>query len=314
MTPSARSSARMPVCSWPRCIEHLTRHESNCYSAAFSARQKSTKEFCQTSFPKLSISATILHGEERILHQGWWTEESRSLALLIGRWLSMLWIPMLGPIWRILKVGLSWLEHWRPFGSQTLTHCNLTDSNSPTWDNMINGQVNLYDAIRRQIDFKLAGKDYKLRDDCALPTLIVRYVSMRSRSFSAFLLFYSPRGWHLEEKHFVVDGTPISGGLFDFGLYFFHNAKLLITNGHGPYFYLPKMESHLEARLWNDVFNLAQDSLRIPRGTIRGTVLIETILAVFEMDEVSFFRRECDVGASIALDWPNLDYLRTPTA
>lgn len=194
------------------------------------------------------------------------------------------------------------MEHWRPFGSQTLTHCNLTDSNSPTWDNMINGQVNLYDAIRRQIDFKLAGKDYMLRDDCALPTLIVRYVSMRNRSFSAFLLFYSPRGWHLEEKHFVVDGTPISGGLFDFGLYFFHNAKLLITNGHGPYFYLPKMESHLEARLWNDVFNLAQDSLRIPRGTIRGTVLIETILAVFEMDEVSFFRRECDVGASIALD------------
>ena len=97
----------------------------------------------------------------------------------------------------------------------------------------------------------------------------------------------SPRGWHLEEKHFTVDGEPISGGLFDFGLYFFHNAKELIKRGHGPYFYLPKLESHLEARLWNDVFNLAQDTVGVPRGTIRGTVLIETILAAFEMEEVS---------------------------
>lgn len=102
------------------------------------------------------------------------------------------------------------------------------------------------------------------------------------------LKYYSPRGWHLEERHFVVDGEAISGGLFDFGLYFFHNAKRLVENGHGPYFYLPKMESHLEARLWNDVFNLAQDTVGLSRGTIRGTVLIETILAVFEMDEVSF--------------------------
>ena len=111
--------------------------------------------------------------------------------------------------------------------------------------------------------------------------------------FAAYLMELScpsPRGWHLEEKHFVVDGEPISGGLFDFGLYFFHNAKELIKRGHGPYFYLPKMESHLEARLWNDVFNLAQDTVGIPRGMIRGTVLIETILAGFEMDEVG--RRE----------------------
>lgn len=102
--------------------------------------------------------------------------------------------------------------------------------------------------------------------------------------------YNSPRGWHLEEKHFTVDGEPISGGLFDFGLYFFHNAKELIRRGHGPYFYLPKMESHLEARLWNDVFNLAQDWIAIPRGTIRGTVLIETILAAFEMEEVRIWR------------------------
>lgn len=156
---------------------------------------------------------------------------------------------------------------------------DFEDSNSPTWENMINGQVNLYDAIRRQIDFKLNGKDYKLRTDRPLPTLIVR-----------------PRGWHLEEKHFTVDNEPISGSLFDFGLYFFHNAKELIARGHGPYFYLPKMESHLEARLWNDVFNLAQDATGVPRGTIRGTVLIETILAVFEMDEIIYELRNHSSG------------------
>lgn len=134
---------------------------------------------------------------------------------------------------------------------------------------MVQGQANLYDAIRRQVDFKLGEKEYKLRTDRTLPTLICR-----------------TRGWHLDEKHFTVDGDAMSGALFDFGLYFFHNAKELISRGTGPYFYLPKMESHLEARLWNDVFNMAQDYIGIPRGTIRATVLIETISAAFEMDEV----------------------------
>lgn len=143
------------------------------------------------------------------------------------------------------------------------------DSNAPTWENMINGQVNLYDAIRKRVDFKQGEKEYKLRTDKALPTLIAR-----------------SRGWHLEEKHFTVDGEPISGALFDFGLYFFHNAHELVKRGTGPYFYLPKMESHLEARLWNDVFNLGQDYVNMSRGTIRVTVLIETIVAAFEMDEV----------------------------
>ncbi|KAL8716126.1 MAG: hypothetical protein Q9220_000031 [cf. Caloplaca sp. 1 TL-2023] len=143
------------------------------------------------------------------------------------------------------------------------------DSSAPTWDNMINGQVNLYDAIRREVDFKQGEKEYKLRSDRTLPTLIAR-----------------ARGWHLEEKHLTVDGEPISGSLFDFGLYFFHNADELVKRGTGPYYYLPKMESHLEARLWNDVFNVAQDHIGMRRGTIRGTVLIETILAAFEMDEV----------------------------
>lgn len=156
---------------------------------------------------------------------------------------------------------------------------SLLDSSAPTWENMINGQVNLYDAIRRQVDFKQGPKEYKLRNDRKLPTLIVR-----------------PRGWHLEEKHLTVDGAPISGSLFDFGLYFFHNAAEYQRRGYGPYFYLPKMESHLEARLWNDVFNLAQDYIGMPRGTIRGTVLIETILAAFEMEEIIYELRDHSSG------------------
>ncbi|KAI9747072.1 MAG: hypothetical protein M1835_002232 [Candelina submexicana] len=156
---------------------------------------------------------------------------------------------------------------------------DFEDSSAPTWNNMINGQVNLYDAIRKQVNFKQGEKEYNLRTDRTLPTLIVR-----------------PRGWHLEEKHFTVDGESISGSLFDFGLYFFHNAKELVNRGTGPYFYLPKMESHFEARLWNDAFNLSQDYIQMPRGTIRGTVLIETIVAAFEMDEIIYELRDHSSG------------------
>ncbi|KAK5073655.1 hypothetical protein LTS08_002247 [Lithohypha guttulata] len=156
---------------------------------------------------------------------------------------------------------------------------DFEDSSAPTWDNMINGQVNLYDAVRKQVDFKQGEKEYKLRTDRVLPTLIAR-----------------ARGWHLEEKHFTVDGEPVSGSLFDFGFYFFHNAQELVNRGTGPYFYLPKMESHLEARLWNDVFCLAQDYIHMPRGTIRGTVLIETITAAFEMDEIIYELRDHSSG------------------
>jgi len=156
---------------------------------------------------------------------------------------------------------------------------DFEDSSAPTWENMVNGQVNLYDAVRRQVDFKQGPKDYKLRTDRTLPTLIVR-----------------PRGWHLEEKHVTVDGEPMSGSLFDFGLYFYHNAFEAVKAGFGPYFYLPKMESHLEARLWNDAFNLAQDYIGMARGTIRGTVLIETILAAFEMDEIIYELRDHSSG------------------
>lgn len=155
---------------------------------------------------------------------------------------------------------------------------DFEDANAPTWDNMIEGHINLRDAIRRTITFTSPeGKHYRLNDSVA--TLMVR-----------------PRGWHLDEKHFIVDGRPVPGGLFDFGLYFFHNARELIARGSGPYFYLPKLESHLEARLWNDVFVLAQDTLGIPRGTIRATVLIETILATFEAEEILYELREHSAG------------------
>jgi len=155
---------------------------------------------------------------------------------------------------------------------------DFEDANSPTWQNNIDGQINLRDAINRTIDFTSPeGKAYKLNEKTA--TLLVR-----------------PRGWHLVEKHALIDGKPMSGSLFDFGLYFFHNAKNLMARGTGPYFYLPKMESHLEARLWNDVFNFAQDALGVPRGTIRATVLIETIFAAFEMDEILYELRDHSAG------------------
>jgi malate synthase len=155
---------------------------------------------------------------------------------------------------------------------------DFEDANAPTWHNMVDGQINLRDAVRRTIEFQSPdGKAYRLKDQVAA-------------------LFVRPRGWHLVEKHLLVDGEPVAGGIFDFGLYLFHNAKELLSRGSGPYFYLPKMESHLEARLWNDVFNLAQDEIGIPRGSIRATVLIETILAAFEMDEILYQLRDHSAG------------------
>jgi len=155
---------------------------------------------------------------------------------------------------------------------------DFEDSHAPTWLNNLDGQINMRDAVRRQISFKAPnGKDYKLNDRIA--TLIVR-----------------ARGWHLDEPHLLVDGQPISGGIFDFGLYFFHNAKECIKRGFGPYFYLPKMEHYLEARLWNDIFKIAQDYIHMPRGTIRATCLIETLPAAFQMDEIIFELKEHSAG------------------
>jgi malate synthase len=154
---------------------------------------------------------------------------------------------------------------------------DFEDANSPTWENCIEGQLNLRDAVRRTISFEGGAKQYKLNDTTA--TLLVR-----------------PRGWHLDEAHVYVDGEPVSASIFDFALYFFHNAHALMERGSAPYFYLPKMESHLEARLWNDVFVSAQQELGVPVGTIRATVLIETILAAFEMHEILWELRDHSAG------------------
>jgi malate synthase len=157
---------------------------------------------------------------------------------------------------------------------------DFEDANTPLWDNMVTGQLNLISALDRTLDFTSEeGKSYQLKPDNELATIVVR-----------------PRGWHLDEKHVLVDGHRASGSLFDFALYFFHCARRQLDKGSGPYFYLPKIESHLEARLWNDAFNLAQDHLGIPRGTIRATVLIETIPAAFEMEEILYELRDHSAG------------------
>jgi malate synthase len=157
---------------------------------------------------------------------------------------------------------------------------DFEDANTPLWDNMVSGQLNLIGALDRTLDFTSEeGKSYQLAPDQDLATIVVR-----------------PRGWHLDEKHMLVDGQRVSGSLFDFALYFFHCARRQLEKGSGPYYYLPKIESHREARLWNDAFNLAQDTLGIPRGTIRATVLIETIPAAFEMEEILYELRDHSAG------------------
>ena len=157
---------------------------------------------------------------------------------------------------------------------------DFEDANCPTWFNMVDGQINLRDAVRRTITLEQNGKSYRLNEKTAV-------------------LLPRPRGWHLDEKHMTVDGAVVAGGIFDFALYFFHNAKELIARGSGPYFYLPKMESHLEARLWNDIFVMAQAELGIPKGTIKATCLIETVVAAFEMDEFLWELREHSAGLNI---------------
>ncbi|PRH78129.1 malate synthase A [Streptomyces solincola] len=158
---------------------------------------------------------------------------------------------------------------------------DFEDASAPTWENVVLGQLNLIDAYERKIDFTdpRSGKSYALRDAAELATVVMR-----------------PRGWHLEERHLTVDGRPVPGALVDFGLYFFHNAQRLIDLGKGPYFYLPKTESHLEARLWNEIFVFAQDYVGIPQGTVRATVLIETITAAYEMEEILYELRDHAAG------------------
>ena len=180
------------------------------------------------------------------------------------------WVEITGPVTRKMMINAF------NCGANVFM-ADFEDALSPTWENVVEGQQNLVEAVRRTLSLDSGGKQYRLNDEIA--TLLVR-----------------PRGWHLLEKNVLVDGHPISGSLFDFGLFVFHNARETLARESGPYFYLPKLESHLEARLWNDVFNHAQDALGIARGTIRATVLIETIMAAFEMDEILYELRDHSAG------------------
>ncbi len=202
--------------------------------------------------------------ETRLLREKDWTVAALPADLLDRR------VEITGPVER--KMIINALNS----GAKVFM-ADLEDSNAPTWENVVEGQRNLRDAVRGTISLSTPQKEYKLNEKTAV--LMVR-----------------PRGWHLLEKHLLVDGEPVSGSLFDFGLYFFHNAHELCARGTGPYFYLPKIESHLEARLWNDVFNFAQHALELPKGTVKATVLIETLPAAFQLNEILWELREHSAG------------------
>jgi malate synthase len=228
--------------------------------AAREARQRD--EFDRGELPSFPAST-------RAVREGDWTVAPCPADL------ERRWVEITGPVERKMMINA--------LGSGAdVFMADFEDSLSPTWTNVAEGQVNLFDAVRRTIRFTSAeGKEYKLPDKPA--TLLVR-----------------PRGWHLVEKHAVFDDAPVSASLFDFGLYFFHNARELKARGSGPYFYLPKLESHVEARLWNDVFVAASEALGLPKGTVRATVLIETFPAAFEIPEILYELREhasgCNAG------------------
>ncbi|MBS2022190.1 MAG: malate synthase A [Deltaproteobacteria bacterium] len=203
--------------------------------------------------------------ETRSVREGDWTVAPLPKDLLDRR------VEITGPVER--KMIINALN-----SGAKMFMADFEDSNAPTWENQVRGQQNLFDAVRRTITYTAEnGKQYALKEKTA--TLLVR-----------------PRGLHLPERHALVGETPVPGSLFDFGLFFFHNAKELVARGSGPYFYLPKLESHKEARLWNDVFVFAQEKLGLPRGTIKATVLIETLPAAFEMDEILYELREHSAG------------------
>ncbi len=231
----------------------------------FNSRRKELLTARQTRVPQLDngIKPDFLKDTESI-RNGNWTISPLPKDLLCRR------VEITGPVER--KMIINALNS----GADSYMS-DFEDSNAPNWQNQIQGQINLRDAINRTIRLEQNGKTYQLNEKTA--TLLVR-----------------PRGWHLDEKHVTIDGERVSGGIFDFALYMYHNAKNLLSKGSGPYFYLPKMESHLEARLWNDIFITTQEALGIPKGTIKATVLIETILAAFEMDEILYELREHSAG------------------
>src|SRR3989441_10793953 len=219
-------------------IANLHRHFEPRRQDLLARRAARQKEFDRGKLPDFLP-------DTREIREGEWRMAPQPKALLDRR------VELTGPTDR--KMVINALNS----GDSTFM-ANFEDANCPTWHNMMDGQINLSDAVRRTISFEQSGKQYRLRDKTAV--LIPR-----------------PRGWHLDEKHLHVDGKAVSGALFDFGLFFFHNAKQLIARGSGPYFYLPKMESHLEARLWNDIFIASQDQLGVKRGSIKAPALIETV-------------------------------------
>ncbi|MFC4353756.1 malate synthase A [Chryseomicrobium palamuruense] len=233
----------------------------------FDARRKELLEAREERQRELDAGGKLDFLEEtKSIREGDWTVAELPKDLQDRR------VEITGPVDR--KMVINALNS----GAKLFMAC-FEDATAPTWHNMIHGQINMYDAIRKSISYTQTntGKTYSLNDEVAV-------------------LQIRPRGWHLLEKHVEVDGEPIAGGLFDFGLYFFHNAKELLSRRSGPYFYLPKLEHYLEARLWNDVFRYAQDTLGIPQGSIRATVLIETIPAAFQMDEILYELREHSAG------------------
>jgi malate synthase len=232
----------------------------------FDARRRELLDARQQRYAELASGGTLgFLNETKDVREGDWQVAPPAPGLVDRR------VEITGPTDRKMTINAlnSGAKVWL---------ADFEDANTPLWHNMVEGQRNLRDALDRQIDFTSPeGKEYKLADEVA--TIVVR-----------------PRGWHLPEKHVLVDGQPVAGGLFDFALYFFHCAQRQLDAGRGPYFYLPKMESHLEARLWNDVFVRAQDRLGIPQGTIRATVLIETYPAAFEMEEILYELRDHSAG------------------
>jgi malate synthase len=223
-------------------------------------RAERQKEFDSGTFPDFI-------GETEHIRTSEWTIAPQPKDLLNRR------VEITGPTDR--KMVINALNS----GASTFM-ADFEDANSPTWANMVEGQLNLRDAVRGSISFEQGEKSYRLDDQVAV-------------------LMPRPRGWHLDEKHVLVEGKAVSGAIFDFALYFFHNAKELIARGTGPYLYLPKMESHLEARLWNDIFRFAQSEAGVPQGSIKATVLIETVVAAFEMDEILWELREHSAGLNI---------------
>ncbi len=234
----------------------------------FDARRRELLEARQERYAALADGATLgFLAETQHVRDGDWRVAAPAPGLEDRR------VEMTGPTDRKMTINAlnSGAKVWL---------ADFEDASTPTWDNAVNGQLNLMDALDGTIDFTSPeGKAYHLKDAAELATVVAR-----------------PRGWHLTEKHVEVDGERLSGSLFDFGLYFFHCVQRQIDAGRGPYFYLPKMESHLEARLWNDVFVRAQECLGIPRGTIRATCLIETYPAAFEMDEILYELRDHSSG------------------